>query len=471
MQPRLTVLLLGILLGQFSPLHSIEKNGQLEIGLDVAALRLAGGEQNDSVIRNKISLDVSYFTSSFFALSYNLNYGSVKPRDGDSWFSSDPNLDFKTFLAYHYLEVSFYPLPHAIKIQPFVAAGTGLLQWDLSDVSSGGSIFGDGLFYGRSLNGGPVFNTLLSGKIGAHVKVRENIFLTPFFRFSHIFDQKDDNIGTLDINDTILEFGLGIGYRFFVKKDSDGDGVIDRFDKAPLEPEDFDGFEDGDGKPEYDNDKDGIHDAIDNAPNLPEDMDGFEDEDGIPDYDNDWDGIPDVSDSAPNSPEDFDGFMDEDGKPDLDDDQDGVPDLTDLCKGQKETINGYRDDDGCPDTVPEPILEKGERIVLEGITFQLASATIRPQSFEILDHVYESLYANPEIEIEIRGYTDNTGSLSLNQTLSKDRANSVRDYLIEKGIDSYRIIAKGFGPVDPIATNATESGRSKNRRIEFFRER
>lgn len=472
MQPRFTVLLLVfLLLGQFSPLLSLEKSGQLEIGLNVAAVRLAGGEQNDSVIRNKLALDVSYFTSQYFVLSYNFNYGSVQPREGDSWFSSDPDLSFKTFLAYHLLEISLYPIPQTKKLKPFLSAGTGLLQWDLRDVSNGGSIFGDGPFYGTSLNDGPVLNALLSGKVGLNINIAENVFVTPFFRYTFLFDQKDDNIGTSDINDSIVEFGLGVSYRFFVQKDSDGDGITDDVDKAPFEAEDFDGFEDDDGAPEYDNDKDGIPDVLDKAPNLPEDMDGFEDEDGIPDKDNDWDGIPDVLDEAPNEPEDFDGFEDEDGKPDTDDDQDGVPDITDLCKNEKETINGYRDDDGCPDEIPEPLLEKGERIVLEGITFELASATIRPQSFTVLDNVYESLYANPEIEIEVRGYTDNTGTLSFNQTLSEDRANAVRDYLVKKGLDSYRISAKGFGPADPIAKNATESGRSKNRRIEFYRER
>lgn len=465
------ILVFLISIGLFAPVTALDKAGQLDLGLDLAAVRLAGGQLDDSVIRNKTGLGINYFASDFLSIAYNLNYGAVRARKDDSWFSSDPEVPYKTFLAYHLLELSLYPMPGNGKVQPFVSAGTGLLQWDLRDVSQGGSLLSDGPFYGKSQNNGSLFNTLLTGKIGAHIEVANNIFLTPFVKFTHIFDQNDDNIGTGDVNDKILELGLGIGYRFFVKKDSDGDGVTDDVDLAPLEPEDMDGFEDSDGKPDYDNDGDGIPDVIDKAPMEAEDLDGFEDQDGVPDPDNDWDGIPDTIDAAPNQPEDFDGFEDEDGKPDTDDDGDGVPDLVDRCKDQKETINGYRDDDGCPDTVPEPLMGQGESIVLEGITFELASARIRPESYPILDRVFESMYANPEIEVEIRGYTDSSGSLEFNNRLSEDRANAVRNYLIERGIDSYRITAKGFGPSNPIASNATEAGRAKNRRIEFLRTR
>src|SRR5262249_38301529 len=100
--------------------------------------------------------------------------------------------------------------------------------------------------------------------------------------------------------------------------DADGDGIPDSRDKCPNEPEDFDQFQDEDGRPDPDDDNDGIPDAKDKCPELPEDRDGFQDEDGCPDPDNDKDGIPDVKDKCPNEPEDFDGFEDEDGCPDPD---------------------------------------------------------------------------------------------------------------------------------------------------------
>ena len=90
-------------------------------------------------------------------------------------------------------------------------------------------------------------------------------------------------------------------------------------------------------------------------------------------------------------------------------------------------------------------------------------------SYETLKKVYESLQAYPEVKVEIRGYTDNRGSKEHNRKLSQGRAESVKQYLVTKGIDPSRLKVKGYGPADPIATNKTAAGRAKNRRIEFFR--
>ncbi len=98
--------------------------------------------------------------------------------------------------------------------------------------------------------------------------------------------------------------------------DSDGDGIPDFRDECPMDAEDMDGFQDGDGCPDPDNDLDGIPDGRDMCPDEPEDIDGFEDSDGCPDLDNDGDGIVDERDMCPDEPEDIDGFEDEDGCPD-----------------------------------------------------------------------------------------------------------------------------------------------------------
>lgn len=132
--------------------------------------------------------------------------------------------------------------------------------------------------------------------------------------------------------------------------DRDGDGIPDNVDACPTDAEDFDGFEDGDGCPEYDNDNDGIPDSADKCPNKAEDRDGFEDGDGCPEPDNDNDGIPDVADRCPNEPETMNGFNDLDGCPDIKDtDGDGVPDDKDQCPDEPEDTDGFEDTDGCPD--------------------------------------------------------------------------------------------------------------------------
>ncbi|HOX25057.1 MAG TPA: thrombospondin type 3 repeat-containing protein [Candidatus Krumholzibacteria bacterium] len=134
-------------------------------------------------------------------------------------------------------------------------------------------------------------------------------------------------------------------------RDHDGDGIPDRRDRCPAEPEDADGFADEDGCPDLDNDEDGIQDRIDHSPLEPEDFDGYSDEDGVPDPDNDGDGILDQHDACPDEPEDLDGHKDQDGCPEefIDRDQDGIADEDDLCPARAEDRDGFQDHDGCPD--------------------------------------------------------------------------------------------------------------------------
>lgn len=146
-----------------------------------------------------------------------------------------------------------------------------------------------------------------------------------------------------------------------VKRDTDGDGIDDRDDACPADPEDRDGFMDHDGCPEPDNDGDGVPDDKDACPNDAEDMDGFADEDGCPELDNDGDGVPDGYDSCEGEMEDMDGDRDDDGCPDLDADRDGIDDAVDLCPNEPEDSDGLGDDDGCPevdfdgDTIPDDV--------------------------------------------------------------------------------------------------------------------
>ena len=158
-----------------------------------------------------------------------------------------------------------------------------------------------------------------------------------------------DDIAAGTNNDIYYSVLLGISVSPFKPGDADQDGILDVYDACPEEAEDFDGFQDDDGCPDYDNDYDGIPDLEDNCPNDAEDYDGFEDSDGCPDPDNDQDRILDIHDECPDEAEDFDGFEDDDGCPDYDNDNDGIPDVDDECPNQPETFNGFEDQDGCPD--------------------------------------------------------------------------------------------------------------------------
>jgi len=113
-------------------------------------------------------------------------------------------------------------------------------------------------------------------------------------------------------------------------------------------------------------------------------------------------------------------------------------------------------------------IEVGKAVELNDIYYATASYTINDKSFVVLDGFIEFLNSNPNVRIEIRGHTDNTGSYQSNINLSNMRAKSVYDYLIAKGVSSNRLKYRGYGPDKPIASNKTEFGRSKNRRTEFF---
>ncbi len=288
----------------------------------------------------------------------------------------------------------------------------------------------------------------------------------------------------------VLDGGAGVGltqglgtpdYRLFLgfayapePPDRDGDGIPDAADACPDNPEDYDRFQDLDGCPDVDNDEDGILDVDDLCPNEPEDQNGTADDDGCPEgglSDRDHDGIPDERDQCPDDPEDLDGVKDTDGCPDGDMDQDGIPDEDDQCPEEKETINGVDDWDGCPDE-GEGDTEYIENVKIEikaTILFETGKATIKDESKKILDQVALQVLAHPEIKkVRVEGHTDSVGSDEDNLYLSQDRADSVRRYLISRGVAKERLMAVGYGETRPIADNRTAAGRAKNRRVEFL---
>jgi OOP family OmpA-OmpF porin len=206
----------------------------------------------------------------------------------------------------------------------------------------------------------------------------------------------------------------------------------------------------------------------------PSDRDG----DGVPD---DPDGCPDVPGDPPTGcppPSDRDGdtFIDEkdvcpdapgiapDGCPDRDPDKDNILDPDDVCRDQPETVNGFEDGDGCPDEIPSDFTDLE---VLEGVFFATNEDKLGASSTEVLDRAAATLQKFPNVKVEISGHTDSTGNREHNMDLSQRRAEAVKRYLVGKGIDDKRLVTRGAGPDEPLDSNASLSGRAKNRRIEF----
>ena len=251
--------------------------------------------------------------------------------------------------------------------------------------------------------------------------------------------------------------------------DNDADGIPDTTDKCPMQPEDIDGDADDDGCPDKDNDRDGdgIVDRLDKCPDKPEDKDMFEDADGCPDPDNDKDGILDVSDKCPLKPEDKDGFEDEDGCPDNDNDNDGIPDITDKCPNDAEDYDGDADEDGCPDLYKLVVVTDKRIELKQKVYFATNKSIILARSYPLLNEVAQVLLDRPNVRVRIEGHTDSRGSKRHNQKLSEARAASVLRYMKKQGIEGSRMESVGHGEDTPIEDNATKEGRAANRRVEF----
>ena len=114
-----------------------------------------------------------------------------------------------------------------------------------------------------------------------------------------------------------------------------------------------------------------------------------------------------------------------------------------------------------------PLLKKGTHLVFQNIYFAPGSAQLDPSSYPVLDQIVQLLKEHPTMIVEIQGHTDNTGSLAYNMKLSQKRAEAVKRYLVEHGIEEDRLIARGYGPKKPIAPNDTPENRAKNRRVEI----
>jgi outer membrane protein OmpA-like peptidoglycan-associated protein len=106
--------------------------------------------------------------------------------------------------------------------------------------------------------------------------------------------------------------------------------------------------------------------------------------------------------------------------------------------------------------------------ITEKVQFETGKAEILPESFGLLDEVASVFIDNEQIElVQVEGHTDSTGSASINKKLSQARAESVMKYLVDKGVKKKRMVAKGFGPERPIASNDDNAGKEQNRRVEF----
>jgi outer membrane protein OmpA-like peptidoglycan-associated protein len=265
--------------------------------------------------------------------------------------------------------------------------------------------------------------------------------------------------------------------------DTDNDGLTDgdevhKYHTDPLKKDtDGDGLADGDEVLKYhtdplltDTDGDGLSDFAEvteyhtNPLNKDTDGDGLSDSAEVMQYktdpnkaDTDGDGLADGLEVNKYHTDPL--KMDTDGGT--------VPDGLEVERGTDPLVST----DDMPAT-PAPqvmMFELDKAVVLPGIQFEFNKAVIKPSSEAVLIEAYNSLHDHADIDVEIGGYADAIGSDTYNQILSGKRAESVRQWMINKGIAANRLKSIGYGESNPIASNDTEEGRALNRRIEFKR--
>ncbi len=229
--------------------------------------------------------------------------------------------------------------------------------------------------------------------------------------------------------------------------DTDGDGLKDSDDLCP----EVAGPVENQGCPDTDND--GIFDYLDECPTEA----GPEENRGCPWPDTDGDGLLDKDDKCPYNA----GPAKNDGCPYVDTDGDGVLDKDDECVN----IPGLVENNGCP-----KIEEEEQEIIntaFENLEFESGKAIIKDVSYESLEGLAELMIKKAEWKIKIAGHTDSQGAAQTNLILSKKRSEAVRDFLVQRGIATERVIVQYFGEEKPIDTNDTPEGRQKNRRVEM----
>jgi outer membrane protein OmpA-like peptidoglycan-associated protein len=126
---------------------------------------------------------------------------------------------------------------------------------------------------------------------------------------------------------------------------------------------------------------------------------------------------------------------------------------------------GLKENNGCPE-IKKEIIQKVEYAARK-IQFNFAKATLLKESEKVLDEIADLLIKQPELMLDIEGYTSNDGNFNANMKLSNERAGTVKNYLIGKGVDPSKLSSQGFGPAKPLNEGKTEQERALNRRVEL----
>ncbi|MDF0707046.1 OmpA family protein [Flagellimonas okinawensis] len=442
------LLVVALVFVGINSIQAQDENNPWQVSIGVNAIDAYPTNDSDNPYSSTTLFDEYFNVSDHWNILPSVSYVSVSKYIGDG-FSVGARGSLNRIEKIGDFEVddlSHYAIDGTIKynilknttVDPFVEVGGGYTWVD--EIGAG------------TVNGGVGLNFWFSDNLGFTVQTQ----------YKHAFE---------DYLISHFQHSAGISIKFG-GTDTDGDGIYDKDDACP----EVAGLEAFNGCP--DSDGDGIEDAKDACPNVA----GSKEMNGCPD--SDGDGVADKDDACPSTPglpalagcpdADGDGIADKDdecpneagpaenkGCPWPDTDGDGVLDKDDQCP----EIAGTVANNGCPEVTEE--VQKQLNDYARTILFDTGKSSIKAESTSVMVDIIQILNEYPNAKFTVEGHTDSVGSEKLNQELSEKRANSVRDFLIDKGIASDRLTAIGYGEAKPIATNNTRAGRAQNRRVEI----
>lgn len=340
------------------------------------------------------------------------------------------------------------------------------------------------------------WTTIFPVGLGTEIKITDNLLVDLSVGLTYTLTENLNFYKIDDLNDAF--FNIGIGLTFSGEScdtDKDGDGLTRCEEEAlgtdPLNPDtDGDGLSDGDEVLKYktdplnpDTDGDGLSDGDEvwkyktNPLKADTDGDGLSDGDEVLRYrtdplkaDTDGDGLSDGDEVLKYGTDPLKADTDGDGLTDYEEIMTYKTDPLKVDTDGGSVGDGVEVRRGTDPLDPsDDIVQIDVPIVLEGITFATNKYNITPESESVLSKALKTLRTYDDIIVEISGHTDSDGSNAYNQTLSYNRANAVREWLISNGISSDRITAVGYGEEKPRVANDTPEHKRMNRRIEFKR--
>jgi outer membrane protein OmpA-like peptidoglycan-associated protein len=414
MKKKAIVMVMVMLITMF-PLFAEFDSGTAYIGSHISAIQLMGGNDN-SQVKAWWGLDFNYFFNPVIGTELSASMGWVRPDN------SSMRKDYITYLYPVNANLKFNFLSKG-KFIPYGLVGAGMLYWDVrdvTDVEEGYPLFKRD---GWSIHGCMQKDVIANAGLGFHYFLSKNFVLESSFRYHMIVEAEKDMSGYGNHHSGLWEVRMGLGVVFGNKKPKVDTQKLERERQAKLDAEAAE--RNRIAKLEAEKAE------AERQSNLNVDK------------------------------------LEKEKQARLDSEKLEREKQTRLEAERREKEKQLEAEKKENERLALLESQKTRDIVSQTIFFLVGGFKITDTEKVKLTKIIQILKENPTIRVEIQGYSDITGTRELNMRLTKERADSVKNYLIENGIQANRLTSVGYGPDNPISTNDTNEGRARNRRVEF----